>query len=299
MRTLLIGDMKEIDEMYHWFEASTECFEIEMIISENELESEYYICPIKSLESVEFIEKIYDIVFVISQYYYGEIEKILILKGFDKENILSKEQFSRFITKEVFMNFYSGRIYRTWQEKYINDRVQVGEFTYGIPEIINYTPEEVKVSIGKFCSIANGAKIMLGGEHNTDWCTTYPFNLLMISKFGDLKGHPKDKGDIVIGNDVWIGAGCRILAGVHIGDGAIIAAGAVVAKDVEAYTIVGGVPAKVIRKRFDDEIIQRMEEIQWWNWKKEQIYDAIPLLQSNSLEALFEYYDTCIKNSNC
>ena len=131
----------------------------------------------------------------------------------------------------------------------------------------------------------------MGGEHRSDWCTTYPFQAMM-KEFRYIEGYPRSKGNIVIGNDVWIGMDSKILSGVHIGDGSIISAGAVVTKDVEPYSIVGGVPAKTIRKRFDDKTIRRLEEIQWWNWSNEQIYDAIPILQSNNLEQLFEYYDT-------
>ena len=297
MRTLLIGDMEKIEEMYYWFEISSEEFEIELIISENRLESEYYTCPIKALDAIEFVGNVYDIVFNFSQYHKEQIEKILLLKGINKEIILLEEQFEKFITKEEYMEFYSQKIYRDYQMAYVSDRVEVGEFTYGVPDILCFMREEVKVIIGKFCSIAKGALIMLGGEHNTDLCTTYPFNFMMKG-FEYIEEHPKKRGDIVIGNDVWIGKGCKILSGVHVGNGAVIAAGAIVTKDVEPYTIVGGVPAKVIRKRFDDETIQKFEKIQWWNWEKSQIYDAIPLLQSNSVEELFKYYDTVVKKAD-
>jgi virginiamycin A acetyltransferase len=96
------------------------------------------------------------------------------------------------------------------------------------------------------------------------------------------------KGDIVIGNDVWIGYEAVILSGVKIGDGAIIGARAVVTKDIPPYTIVGGVPAKVIRKRYDDETIQRFCQIKWWDWQDEQIKQAIPLLMNGRLDELFE-----------
>ncbi len=86
----------------------------------------------------------------------------------------------------------------------------------------------------------------------------------------------------------------KIMSGVHIGNGSVISAGAVVTKDVEPYSIVSGIPAKIIRKRFDEKTILKLEEIQWWNWSNEQIYDAIPVLQSNRIEQLFEYYDTVV-----
>lgn len=86
----------------------------------------------------------------------------------------------------------------------------------------------------------------------------------------------------------------KIMSGVHIGNGSVISAGAVVTKDVEPYSIVSGIPAKIIRKRFDEKTILKLEEIRWWNWSNEQIYDAIPILQSNRIEQLFEYYDTVV-----
>lgn len=100
----------------------------------------------------------------------------------------------------------------------------------------------------------------------------------------------QNKGDIVIGNDVWIGSNAKIMSGVHVGDGSIIAANAVVTKDVEPYTVVGGVPAKMIKKRFPDEIIEMLEQMKWWNWDYEDIYDVVPLLQSGNVNGLIAYY---------
>lgn len=131
---------------------------------------------------------------------------------------------------------------------------------------------------------------MLGGEHRGDWCTTYPFNAL-IDEFDYIKGHPRIKGDIVVGNDVWLGSNVKVMSGVHIGDGCIIGANAVVTKDVEPYSLAVGVPAKVIKKRFDDTIIDAFKTMEWWNWEKEYVYDAIPLLQSNAVEELVDYYN--------
>lgn len=95
-----------------------------------------------------------------------------------------------------------------------------------------------------------------------------------------------NKGDIVIGNDVWIGYEAVILSGVTIGDGAIIGTRAVVTKDVPSYTIVGGVPAKPIRKRFDEETIQKLEEIRWWDWEEERIKKNIQAIQSGDINML-------------
>jgi acetyltransferase-like isoleucine patch superfamily enzyme len=142
-----------------------------------------------------------------------------------------------------------------------------------------------KLSIGKFCSIADNVSIMLCAEHNVDWVTTYPFNYLLPS-FAFIQGHPFSKGDITIGNDVWIGSDAKIMSGVHIGDGAIIAANALVTKNVEPYSIWGGVPAKFIKKRFSDEIIAKLLKLQWWNFPYEKLVEIIPILQSGNIQDL-------------
>ena len=115
-----------------------------------------------------------------------------------------------------------------------------------------------------------------------------------MSEFQCVEGD-KSKNDVFIGNDVWIAHGSTILSGVHIGNGSVIGANAVVTKDVEPYSIVGGNPAKLIKKRFDEETIKKLEDIQWWNWEKKYIYDAIPILQSNEIGRLFEYYDSVVR----
>lgn len=191
------------------------------------------------------------------------------------------------------MCFLEELININYQSKYQNSSVSVGECSYGIPYIL-YPEDQTKAVIGKFCSIALGVKILLCGEHRKDWITTYPFNVF-LNNFVDIKGHPVSKGDVIIGNDVWIGSDAKIMSGVTIGDGAIIAANALVTHDVEPYTIVGGIPARFIRKRFSDDIIHRLLEIQWWNWDKELIFEAIPLLQSSSFEQLFEFYYKRVK----
>jgi len=131
-----------------------------------------------------------------------------------------------------------------------------------------------RLKIGKFCSIANGAKFLFNGaNHTLGSLSTYPFPVLAGEWELDVPvtNAWDNKGDIVVGNDVWIGFEAVILAGVTIGDGAIIGSRAVVTKDVEPYSIVGGVPAKVIRKRFPDEKIEELQRMAWWDWSEEQI----------------------------
>jgi len=142
-----------------------------------------------------------------------------------------------------------------------------------------------RIKIGKYCCFASGVVFMMGGNHNhnSDWITVYPFQEMIVESY-------KPKGDTIIGNDVWIGSEAMIMPGVKIGDGAIIASRAVVTKDVEPYTMIGGNPAKVIKKRFTDTDIQILLEIKWWDWKEQDIQDAIALLSSSNIDGLYEFY---------
>jgi len=156
----------------------------------------------------------------------------------------------------------------------------IGQGTYGMPEVIaNGFGERKHLHIGKYCSIARGVTIHLGSEHRPDWATTYPFNIYWPDG-RHIKGHPLSKGDVVIGNDVWVATEALILSGVTIGDGAIIGARAVVSRDVAPYTIVAGNPAKLIRARFDPQTVARFTEIKWWDWPKEKIVRALPDLMN-------------------
>ena len=163
----------------------------------------------------------------------------------------------------------------------------VGKFSYGInaPLVFNNTTGDKSGSlkIGKFCSIGSGVIILLGGEHRPDWVTTYPFSTF-FGKFKDYKGTSTTKGDVIIGSDVWIGMNVLILSGVTVGDGAVIGAGSVVTKDIQPYAIVAGNPAKLIRKRFDQDTIDRLLEIKWWDWDAERINENMALLLSNNLK---------------
>lgn len=148
--------------------------------------------------------------------------------------------------------------------------------------------------IGKFCSIACGAKFLLtSANHTMQSLSTYPFPLFFEewdSSVSEVTKAWDHKGDIVIGNDVWIGYEAVILSGVQIGNGAIIGTRAVVTKDVEPYTIVGGIPAKPIRKRFDSDTIAKLESLKWWNLPREQIKEILPLIQSGNMEKLIERF---------
>jgi virginiamycin A acetyltransferase len=183
-------------------------------------------------------------------------------------------------------------------------RIQVGEFTYYhnfdvLEDYASYLAPYLfplskdSLIIGKFVQIAHGVRfITSSANHKMSGFSTYPFNTFMmtpqttsddiVAMFED----SQNRGDTIVGNDVWIGMDTTILAGVKIGDGAIIGAKSVVTKDVEPYTVVGGNPAKVIKKRFDDSVIKALLDIQWWNWSIEKIEENIDIITGNDLGAL-------------
>jgi chloramphenicol O-acetyltransferase type B len=180
-------------------------------------------------------------------------------------------------------------IIRAPKKKTLRDeypQYHVGKYTYGTPVI--YTRNEGTIfQIGAFCSIASGVKIFLGSEHRTDWVTTYPFSVKW-KKARHITGHPGSKGNVIIGNDVWIGREAFIMSGVTIGDGAVIGARSLVAKDVPPYAIFAGNPARFIRKRFDDATIDRLLELKWWDWEDTEIEQMLPLLLSTDLNAFLD-----------
>ena len=181
-----------------------------------------------------------------------------------------------------------------------NPNIIVGDYTYyddfenveNFEKNVKYHFDFIgdKLIIGKFCMIASDVKfIMNGANHLTDSLSTYPFAIFGNGWENAMEGksYPQ-KGNIHIGNDVWIGYNATIMAGVHIGDGAIIAANSTITKDVEPYTIVGGNPAKKIRKRFSEDVITKLLELKWWNWNMEKITKNIKNLTENKIDKLIE-----------
>ncbi len=158
--------------------------------------------------------------------------------------------------------------------------------------LYHYPINKDRLIIGKFCSIACGAKFLFNSaNHKMASLSTYTFPLF-FEEWGLKKENVAQawdqKGDIMIGNDVWIGYEAVILSGVTIGDGAVIGCRAVVTKDIPPYTIVGGIPAKPIRKRFDEETIKELQKIKWWDWPEEKITEKIQAIQAGDLEGLRE-----------
>jgi len=161
--------------------------------------------------------------------------------------------------------------------------ITFGAFTYGAEKIsVTSFGEGANLNIGKFCSIADGVAVFLGGNHRSDWVTTYPFGHICEDVFGSnsYNGHPSTKGDVTIGNDVWIGSGVSIMSGITIGNGAVIGAMSHVVSDVGDYEVVGGNPAKHIKYRFDRETIDNLLELKWWDLPTEKIKSIVGLLCS-------------------
>ena len=153
--------------------------------------------------------------------------------------------------------------------------------------LYHYPINHERLTIGKFCSIACGAKFLFNSaNHALGSLSTYPFPIFFEEWGLPVEDIPRawdNKGDIVIGNDVWIGYEAVILAGVTVGDGAVVGTRAVVTKDVPPYTIVGGVPAKPIRKRFSEAVIDRLLALQWWDWPEERIAASLEAIQSGDI----------------
>ncbi|MEG1625305.1 CatB-related O-acetyltransferase [Pseudomonas sp.] len=169
-------------------------------------------------------------------------------------------------------------------------RYKVGTGTYGIPDVIEFGDHTV-LKVGSYTSIAEGVQILLGGEHRTDWLTTYPFPA-MVDEVRDIKDYAPSKGDVVIGSDCWICTNAVILSGVTIGHGAIVAAGAVVTRDVPPFAVVGGNPCKQIRWRFEEDVRALLLEAAWWDWPMEEVKAVARMLCSADQETFLAYIRT-------
>ena len=179
-----------------------------------------------------------------------------------------------------------------------NPNIEVGDFTYyddfedvanfekNVKYLFDFTGD--RLIIGKFCAIASGVTFLMnGGNHLVEAVSTFPFSIFGNGWEGAMEGKTfPTKGNTTVGNDVWIGYNSVILPGVTIGDGAVIASCSVVTKDVEPYAIVGGNPAREIRKRFSDENIQALQTLKWWDWDLEKITRNLSLLTGNDVKAL-------------
>jgi acetyltransferase-like isoleucine patch superfamily enzyme len=160
----------------------------------------------------------------------------------------------------------------------------VGDYSYGAPSI-GYVALGLRFICGRYCSFGPNVRVMLASEHRHDWATTYPFPAFAEDwpAAAGLSGHLAGKGDVVVGNDVWVGEGAMLTSGVRVGDGAVVASRSVVVKDVPPYAIVGGNPARLIRYRFDEAVIADLLRLRWWDWPRERVEANMPLLLSGDI----------------
>lgn len=169
----------------------------------------------------------------------------------------------------------------------------IGRYSWGHLTVANRNPG-CTLTVGQFCSFAFGTEVFLGGEHRTDYVTTYrfgsypPFNQSFAAAHLHSAGA---RGDITIGNDVWIGHKAMILSGVTVGDGAVVGAGSVVRQNVPPYAIVAGNPARVAGFRFSPEQIEALLRIKWWDWHEERIVEALDLLMSDDIQKFIDAHD--------
>jgi virginiamycin A acetyltransferase len=208
---------------------------------------------------------------------------ITIMKGPDASTKFPLEDYNRLC---FLKNIISNPSIIVGDYTYYDDFENVANFEKNVKYLFDFTGD--KLRIGKFCMIASGTTfIMNGANHLTNAISAYPFAVFGNGWEDAMEGksYPM-KGDTVIGNDVWLGYNSTILAGVKIGDGAIVAANATVTKDVEPYTIVGGNPATLLRKRFSNEEIERLLTIKWWDKDIEWITQNVKHLTGNRIDVL-------------
>lgn len=192
----------------------------------------------------------------------------------------------------------------TLDKQVSNPNLVVGKYSYysgyyhghGFEDCARYLlPDEGadRLVIGSFCSIGSGAAFIMAGNqgHRNEWISTFPFFFMPeVPEFENAANGYLPAGDTVIGNDVWIGSEAIIMPGVTVGDGAVIGTRALVTKNVEPYAIVGGNPAKTIRKRFDDDSIAMLLEMKWWDWPAERLKAAMPLMTSGNVAELYRFW---------
>ena len=164
-----------------------------------------------------------------------------------------------------------------------------GQYTYGSPKVHDWN-DNTRLEVGKYCSIAGGVEILIGGNHRIDWLSTFPFESLGPDTSKGRRSCWGKQPGVVIGHDVWIGTNALFVSGVTVGNGAVIAAGSVVSHDIPDYAVVAGNPAQVIKYRFDKSTIDKLLEIKWWDWEEEYIKECIPFLQDGEIKPLYNYY---------
>lgn len=209
--------------------------------------------------------------------------------------------------ENYFENPYKGK---TIADQITNPNIIVGKYSYysgyyhghSFDDCARYLlPDRDDVDrliIGSYCSIGTGASFIMAGNqgHRHEWISSFPFFYMNeVPEFQGAKNGYQPAGDTIIGNDVWIGAEAMIIPGIKIGDGAVVGSRALVTKDVAPYAVVGGNPAKEIKKRFAEQDISMLLEMKWWNWELYQLKEVMPMMCNSDIAALYQYYLKNIK----
>ena len=168
-------------------------------------------------------------------------------------------------------------------------RVEYGVGTYGAPKIEFFNHDSTRLLVGSYTSIANMATFILGGNHPTDRVTTYPLRVRMGLPGAGADGYPYSKGDIRVGSDVWVGHGALVVSGVSIGHGAVVASRSVVIKDVPAFAVVAGNPARIVRFRHTERQRESLLKIAWWDWPPARVAAASDMLCSGDIDAFIAW----------
>lgn len=172
-------------------------------------------------------------------------------------------------------------------------RAHLGRHSYAVPNVVTFDFDDTRLSIGNFTSIGGSVTIILGGNHRLDRATTFPLRQKLGLAGAGSDGYPWSKGAVEIGSDVWIGYGATILSGVTIGHGAVVAAGSVVSRSVAPYTVVAGSPAKPVRMRIEEDLVDRFLAVAWWDWPDPEITAFVGALSdvpaADAIELLEEH----------
>lgn len=210
--------------------------------------------------------------------------------------------------QQVFESPFKGI---TLDQQVTNPNISVGRYSYysgyyhghGFDDCARYLlpdPGVDRLIIGSFCSIGSGAAFIMAGNqgHRSDWISTFPFYWMPdVPSFAGAANGFRPAGDTVIGNDVWIGSEAVIMPGITIGDGAVIGTRSLVTRDVAPYAIVGGNPARVLRHRFEPAEIARLLDMRWWGWTDAALQEAMPILTSGDIAALYDHWRARVRGA--